>query len=277
MPFRNKKKHPNSTSGFTLIEIMVVVAIIAAILAVALPQLLPALLYSTHEGAARHLANYGRSAAAHAALTQENITVVFDLDTQEYWAERMPEPELDETEENALDASDEEKTDELIPEDDTELYQLAQEELALPEDEERSEDGNSILDEQKERMVGQFRNRAQSSLRSKVDRIKHDERRFPSERSDEDDFYLGVKKEEPIPEPVDDALLERTRIPEGVYLELVVVAEEEHIDGIVEIELTPLGLSTEVLFSLINDDGDVFTVTWDAVTGEARVRDGATT
>ena len=75
--------------GFTLIELMVVIALIAIIAAMAMPQLLPALVYSTHEGAARHLANYGRNAISHATLSNETITIVIDLDNQEYWVEYM--------------------------------------------------------------------------------------------------------------------------------------------------------------------------------------------
>ena len=86
--------------GFTLIELMVVISLMAMIAAISLPYFLPVLLYSTHEGAARHLANYGRSAIAHTTLEKETITVMIDLDNQEYWSEglRQPDPEIEGTE-----------------------------------------------------------------------------------------------------------------------------------------------------------------------------------
>ena len=66
--------------GFTLIELMVVMVIVAMIAAVSMPYFFPVLIYSTHEGAARHLANYGRSAIAHTTLDKETISVIIDLD-----------------------------------------------------------------------------------------------------------------------------------------------------------------------------------------------------
>lgn len=260
--------------GFTLIELMVVIAMIAIIVAIAMPQFLPIIIYSTHEGAARHLANYGRSAIAHATLDKETITVMIDLDNQEYWCERWPEPEPEELEEEGLfDRED------GLPEDDMELYRRAQEELQLPEDERGSQEGEELLNEQTSRMAKQFNMRSRQALTARAERVVHDQRGILQGLGDlfEEDFQLDKHGEEIMPEEVTDPLLGRTRVPQGVYIEYVQMGDVQHIDGIVEIELTPLGLGSDVKFSLVNEDGDIFVVKWDPVSGSATLTEGRTT
>ncbi|MCH7908631.1 MAG: prepilin-type N-terminal cleavage/methylation domain-containing protein [Candidatus Hydrogenedentes bacterium] len=260
--------------GFTLIELMVVMAIIAIIVAAAMPQFLPILIYSTHEGAARHLANYGRSVIAHATLDKETITVMIDLDNQEYWCERWPDPEPEELEEEGFVDQDD-----GLPEDDMELYRLAQEELQLPENERGSEEGEDLLNEQTSRMVKQFNMRSRQALSARAKRVVHDQQGILQGMGDlfEEDFHLDKHGEEILPEEVADPLLGRTRVPQGVYIEYVQLGDVQHIEGIVEIELTPLGLGSDVEFSLVNEDGDVFIVKWDPVSGGATLTEGGTT
>lgn len=260
--------------GFTLIELMVVIAMIAIIAAIAMPQFLPVIIYSTHEGAARHLANYGRSAIAHATLEKETITVMIDLDNQEYWSERWPDPEPEELEEEGfIDQED------GLPEDDMELYRRAQEELRLPENERGSEEGEELLNEQTSRMAEQFNIRSRQALAARAERVVHDQQGILQGMGDlfEEDFRLDEHGEEIQPEEVTDPLLGRTRVPQGVYIEYVQLGDIQHIEGIVEIELTPLGLGSDVEFSLVNEDGDIFVVTWDPVSGSATLTEGRTT
>ena len=264
-----------SRHGFTLIELMVVMVLIAMIAAISVPYFLPAIIYSTHEGAARHLANYGRSAIAHTTLSKETITVIIDLDNQEYWSERLPQPDPEEEEaENQLVEGEE-----RFPEDDMELYRLAAEELQRPEDERRDEEGEELLDEQTSRMAAQFNSRARQALTARAQRVVHDQRGILQDIGDlfEEDFRLDKHGEEIIPEEITDPLLVRTRVPEGVYIEYVQLGDLQYIEGIVEIELTPLGLGSDVEFSLMNEDGDVFVVTWDPVSGGATLTEGRTT
>ncbi len=259
-------------TGFTLIELMVVVALIAIIAAVAMPRLLPVLIYSTHEGAARHLANFGRSAIAHAALSNEAITVMIDLDNQEYWAERMPEP-IPEEEEEELD------DEEGPPEDDDELFRQAKKELDEIEDDRREEEGFELIAEQTSRMASRFNNRAQQAMTARAGRVVHDRKGILDGLGEflEDEFELDENGEEIVPEEITDPLLSRTRIPEGVYIEYVAMGDVDHIEGVVEIELTVLGLSGEVEFSIVNEDGDVFVVKWDPIAGNATMTEGKAT
>lgn len=264
--------------GFTLIELMVVIAIVAIVSALAVPALLPVLIFSTHDGAARHLSNYGRVAMAHAALNQETVTVVIDLDYQEYWTERWPDDEeLAEAEEGEETAEEE---DALIPEDDTELYELAQQELDRPEDERGSDEGDEIIEEQRTRMADQISGRAREGLMSRFVRVKHDLRRFPqaeiedAEIGEDGETRLGPDGWPLEPFVVEEPLLTRTRVAEGVYLEFVRIGEEEYAEGVVEIEVTALGLASKVAFSLVDEDGAVLVVQWDPVSGNATVTDG---
>lgn len=247
--------------------------IIATIAAMAVPQLLPTIIYSTHEGAARHLANYGRSAIAFVVLNQETITVKIDLDLQEYWCERMPEPEPpEETDALAQDAAEE------FPDSDMELYWRAREELDRPEDERGSKEGDRLMAEQTRRMTDQFSTRSRRALRARASRVTHDQKGILDGVGDlfEDEFNLDGNGEEILPEEVRDPLLTRSRLPESVYIEYVRIGDREHHEGIVEIVLSPLGLATDVTFSLINEEGDLFTVTWDPLTGNAAIFEGGT-
>lgn len=260
--------------GFTLIELMVVISLMAMIAAMSLPYFLPVLLFSTHEGAARHLANYGRSAIAHSTLEKETITVMIDLDNQEYWSESLPKPDPEEEDEETR-LGEEEK----FPEDDMELYRQATEELERPEDERGSKEGEELLNEQTSRMAKQFNARAKQALIARAERVVHDQRGILQDIGDlfEDDFSLDGDGEEILPEELISPLLGRTRLPSGVYIEYVQLGDLQHIDGIVEIELTPLGLGSDVEFSLINEEGNVFIVKWDPVSGGATLTEGRTT
>ena len=269
MAKRRKSEATGLSGGFTYIELMVVLALIAVIAAMALPQLLPMVIYSTHEGAARHLANYGRSAIAHASFTRETITVVNDLENQEYWSESLPEPEESD---NEMFQDD----DEEFPDDDVELFRMARDELNRPEDERGSEEGEDLISEQTSRMATQFNDHSSRALRARAKRVVHGRRGILQGMGDliDDDFRIGANGEKMVPEEIFDPLLGRTRLPEGVYIEYVKLGEVHYIDETVRIELTPLGLGSDVEFSLISEDGDVLIVQWDPVTGNASVSAG---
>jgi len=263
-------------NGFTLIELMVVIAIMAGVIAMAAPRLLPVLLYSTHEGAARRLANYGTAAVAEAAFDKEKLTFKFDFETQEYWLERMPEPPVDEKEAaRNTQLEDESKDRKGLPKDDAELERMAQTELAreLPEGGKRSPEALKVLDEQSQRMMVASNKRARSVIGAQASRVKQDEKALPRSQRE------GQKKEDPArkkiePEEIKGPLLGRNRLPEEITLVMASIGEKEISKDVFEVEIPPTGLEVETKFWLMNGEGKTFVVTWDPATGQTRLAEG---
>jgi hypothetical protein len=52
------------------------------------------------------------------------------------------------------------------------------------------------------------------------------------------------------------------------------VGSVEHTTGVVEIEVSPLGLTDTVTFYLLRGDNDYYTVVWDPITGSSRLSRG---
>jgi prepilin-type N-terminal cleavage/methylation domain-containing protein len=258
--------------GFTLIEMLVVVAIVGSILAVAMPRFLPMILYSTHEGAARHLALYGRAAIAEASLSSERLYVRIDLEHNEYWVERIPDP----PEEEPIHAAMEEDT--KLPEDDGDLKALAQEELAKRAESQGTDEGRDVLEEQSTRMAEQSNLRARKALVAQAARVKHDERALPRSARDELNPTLAqrAREEQMEPEEVKTPLLERTTLPAEVQFAWVTVAGVRHTKKLVTVEVGPAGLDSEAEFGLVNLEGELFVVTWNPVGGTTSFREEAT-
>lgn len=259
-----------TAQGFTLIELLVVIGLISMIVGVALPRLMPAILFSNHEGAARRIAGYGRSAIGHAALRHERLTVMVDLDHQEYWCERLPEPK-DEEEEDGRSGG---MGGMPFPTDGLELLAMAQSALAGEED---GEVDTELLKEQAKRMNDGFERLARRALLARAERVIHDREGLFDEMEPlfEDEFTLDIEEDKDL-EPVEvlEPLLQRTRLPQGCFIDSVRVGEKEHRTGVVEIEITTLGLAEPVTFFIANEDGDYFTVDWDPITSDSHLRAG---
>lgn len=259
-------------AGFTLIELVVVVAIMATVLALAAPKLLPVLIYSTHEGAARRLANYGTAAMAESALRRETLIFKFDFAEQAYWLERLPDP----PDEDEDDRKKQEAKEAGVPEDDAELERMAQEEIGkeLPQSGKRTEEGSKVLDEQAKRMMESSRKRERKLLGARADRVKQDEKVLPASQR-EDATTFGKTEEEVEPEEVESLLLGRMKLPEEVELVLVELGGEEVDKGVGEFEITPAGIEIEAKFFLMNTEGRTFVVTWDPVTSSTSFKEDA--
>lgn len=265
--------------GFTLVELMVVIAIVALIMAIAMPNLWPIIAFSEHEGASRRLAQYGRAATSHAVLARETITVNIDMEKGEYWCTRIPEPEPEESD-SLPTAEEEERERRDVPEDDGELLRLAQQELEDGSTGRRPDDSpqSDVLLEQSDRLNERLNARARRGAESRAKLVNHKSKsnefdvmdRFLAEREAEKE-----KREEDIePEEVKDNLLLRTKLPDQVFFQRVLVNDKEVDQEVVEIEITPLGLAAKVKFYLEHFNGDVFTITWDPLTGGAAIVDG---
>ncbi len=259
-------------AGFTLIELVVVVAIMAGVLALAAPKLLPVLMYSTHEGAARRLANYGTAAMAEAALQRKTLIFKFDFEKQEYWLEQLPEPPVSENEE---ERKKQEAKEAGVPEDDTKLEEMAQAEVAkeLPTNGKRTEAGSKVLDQQAKRMLEKSRERERRVLGAQADRVKQDEKMLPESQQERN--RKKKEDEDAKPEEVKSLLLSRQKLPEEVQLVLVELGGEEAKKGAGEFEITPTGIELEAKFYLMNTEGRTFVVTWDPVTNSTRFKEDA--
>jgi prepilin-type N-terminal cleavage/methylation domain-containing protein len=301
------RSQTQSQRGFTLIELMVVIALIATMATIAIPRLMPLLVLTNHESGAGQLVGFGRAAMSHAALAHTDVFVVIDLDGQEYWAEVLPEAAAsvstyDTYVEEQKQEEEQEQEDDYIPQDEAELLastkrilQLRQEEQAksrpgyeppaddgesdetdpdIPIDEEQQ---NEILTKQTETMMERFADTLRTSVTARARRVEHDESY---------DLVLATDENNPYRAPEDDELLDeegeqltrqelvlpflgRTKVEKPLFLESVVIGENEYTSGTVEIELSPLGLDTPVAFYLASDDGDMYVIQWDPITGGA--------
>ncbi|HOJ34847.1 MAG TPA: prepilin-type N-terminal cleavage/methylation domain-containing protein [Candidatus Hydrogenedentes bacterium] len=230
--------------GFTLIELAAVVFLIGLILALGLPRLIPAIVFGELEGAARHLAGYGRALMAHCALTHEEATFHIDLDAGEYWSTRWIYPGETDLQENAEGLNS-----------DTPLQGSA-EELAW----------------RAEQMAQRFERFATLAMQARSRNVKRDSIFDDRGPLFEKQFDLNWE-EDKSQEEIKTDLLERTRLPQGVKFKSVHVGVTEYTSGQVEATVTPLGLAETLQFELESKD-DVYSVEWDAITGGARITRG---
>lgn len=281
-------------------ELLVVIVLMAMLASIAMPRLLPLITTTEHQNEARHLVGYGRAAMAHAAMTQSNLILKIDLDMQEYWTETQPDVYTEPDRNDDSNNRDPYDNDDFIPEDEYELRQASKDIITHKSNEKNrySKDANrrnsikevdpeftdeeeqdKILERQKENMEKEFSSRARNSLYARAKRVQHDERELHGTNSffdDDDEYATGLNEEqlEKEKQPVESDLLGKHRVIESVFIESVVVGEEEYLKGIVEIYLSPLGLDTPVSFTLINEDSEVLIVYWDPLTGNAWFVDG---
>ena len=244
------------SAGFTLIELMVVCLLIGIIAAVAFPQLMPAITFSRLEGAARHLVGYGRSAVAYCTLMREPITVKFDLETQEYWAVTQIKRSS-----SLFDDDEEESEKPTGPADMLEFLSSGE----VPDQAELLQNGADLLRER----FDEFARRRMETLSNNVEREG-----ILDEIGPLFDHEFALDEEEEEYEEVADPLLIRTKLPEGVLIEAIRIGESRHSQGEVQVELSPLGLYSPVVFFLKNEDDDYFTVAWDPISGSAHLREG---
>jgi len=117
---------------------------------------------------------------------------------------------------------------------------------------------------------------ATMSLQSKTRNVKHDG--LLGEMGPlfgDEEFALDSGDDEDSVEEVKTSLLERTRLPDGVEIESVRVGTSELSSGLVEVDVTPLGLAEPVhIYLKSRDTEDYFTVAWDPITGGAHIYEG---
>lgn len=276
--------------GFTTIELMVVVLLMSIIAAVTFPRLYPAIAFTTLEGSAKHLGNYGRSAMAEAIMLQQDITVRIDLDEQSYAASRWVDPrDLEEQERKAMEGEEDMlgRLSELKADPSVERFggrgtsprQLAgtgkeyQRYMAtfesffgdIPEDFD-----TELADRQ---MMDRFDRFERRLTLARAANVKHEKFLDEFDLFGDKDFELDADSE-PVEMEVENPILLPVNLPSGVKIEAVCVDGVTHKRGVVEIELSPIGLSSKVGFHVVNEDGDYYTVHWDPTLGGAKIRRG---
>lgn len=243
-----------ASGGFTLLELMAVFALIAMVLAVAAPRLLPMATYFGHEGAARELAAFGESAMQYAKLNNEEVFVAIDLDSGGYWVEHWTSEDPDAKREESGVAALQET-----------VLSVMQNPDATEED---------LLEGARE-VQNHFAGFAEKRLRARAELVEPNRKRQEDARGSmraswSDDPRDQRMKKESFEAP----MLERRRLPDGVYFESVTLPDETTGDGVVEVVISPLGLERDVQIEVASDDGDVATVRWDPITGRGFVYAG---
>jgi prepilin-type N-terminal cleavage/methylation domain-containing protein len=80
--------------GFSLIELLIVVAIIAIIAAIAVPSMLTARMAANESGAVQSLRTFGSAEVAYAAVTNQQFGTIADLVTGGYLDQRWSDAEF---------------------------------------------------------------------------------------------------------------------------------------------------------------------------------------
>jgi prepilin-type N-terminal cleavage/methylation domain-containing protein len=259
--------------GFTLVELMVVVFLMALIMSVAMPSLLPMIVFSELQGAARHMANYGRSVVAEATLRREPLTVRFDLTEQAYYTIRLvyPEPEL---EEGADEITDQFALYSSMSSSGGSFEEMS--EMLAASREGGGFDGfpEGFDDVEANQQLGaKFDGFAQRIMEERAKNVVPGES-FLDEIGPlfEEEFTLDVGEPEEV--ELNDMVLERVYLPGNVLIESITVDGERQTGGLVEVTISPLGLDSEVLLHIVNEDAEYYTVHWDPVTGYSRFLPG---
>jgi hypothetical protein len=216
---------------------------------------------STQMAEANRLSNFGRTAIARSAMMREHYSVMIDIDNQEYWVLRWPT------------AAELEEEESITPE-----QKIALGTKSAPVE----ENPQDALAAKSKEMRASFEALARLTTENRARHVRHDKdsEMFndaePMFKSDE--FELEKMEDEETEKEmrteVVHHLLNRHRLPDGVRMETVETTGMAYTSGVVEVDVTPLGLMEPVAIFIVDDQESALTVKWDAMTGLAHVGDG---
>ncbi|HOV32465.1 MAG TPA: prepilin-type N-terminal cleavage/methylation domain-containing protein [Candidatus Hydrogenedens sp.] len=258
--------------GFTLLELSIVIFIIALMATLAVPYLLPLALSSELESEARRLAYFGRAVMSTSALFGDELYVEIDLDEQQYYCLRVTYPEAEEGETDQLGLLENIKEQGMSPEQMAMLFMGSSPDgstnnVQLPDGFD-PEAANQQINDKFEKMV-------RKKLMEQAKNVKQEDSLMDEIGSlfdEENDVDLFGA--EPVIEEVNEPGLTPTRLSENIEIESVFIGGNKYSKGIVEIQVTPLGVVEPVAFYLRNTNDEYYTVVWDPVSAGGFVLEG---
>ena len=265
---------PRRDSGYTLIELMFVIFIIAMILSIAMPKLMPAMMSSQLEGQARHLANYGRSAIAYSALHREPITVRFDLANHQYYCLKWSEEDLalkSGMESAGLSGIDGKNNMGLTRDPNKQANGLSTNPSSQMSIQDVMDTGTAEdLEYQRDQVLYELDMMFRRSLVTQSENVPREDQLGVNPMLQKK-FSLATNDQQEQRDELQDSMLEHVALPEPIVVESVMLGGEVFSEGVVDVEIAPLGLSQTVSFVLKGERNEYLTVQWDPITGGAHM------
>jgi len=264
-------------NGFTLLELGIVIFIIALMATIAVPYLLPLALSSELESEARRLAYFGRAVMSTSALFGDEFYVEIDLDQQRYYCLKVTYPETNEGEQDQLSLFESMKEQGMSPEQMAELFMGSTTGTSTTQTNGSSTTTRGFDAEAMNRQINErFEKLAKRKLIEQAKNVKHEDSIMDEigplfdKKNNVDIFNI-----EPIIEEVNEPGLSPVRLSENIAIESVFIGGNKFSRGLVEIPVTPLGLTESVAFYIKNENNEYYTVVWDPVSAGAFVLEGA--
>ncbi len=262
--------------GFTLLELGIVIFIIALMATIAVPYLLPLALSSELESEARRLAYFGRAVMSTSALLGDEFYVEIDLDQQRYYCLKVTYPKTGEGEgeQDQLGLLESMREQGMSPEQMAGLF-IGSSATQNPGGVNAPIPGGFDPEAMSRQINERFEKLAKRKLLEQAKNVKHEDSLmdevgplFDKENN------VNLFDAEPVIEEVNEPGLSPVRLSENIGIESVFIGGNKFSRGIIEIPVTPLGLTEPIAFYLKNANNEYYTVVWDPVSAGGFVLEG---